>query len=80
MSASRNEANARRDAGSVAPRRSISFPQGTRVTYVTLYVPLQELELLGTLRERDVHATRLSNPCFVWKITARVRERGARSG
>ncbi len=32
-SACRNEASACRDAGSVAPRRSILFPQGTRVTY-----------------------------------------------
>uniref|UniRef100_A0A672QTB9 Ecotropic viral integration site 5 like n=1 Tax=Sinocyclocheilus grahami TaxID=75366 RepID=A0A672QTB9_SINGR len=34
-SASRNEASAGRDAGSMAPRRSVSFPRRTRVTYVT---------------------------------------------
>ncbi len=32
--ASRNEASSSRDAGSVASRRSVSFPRGTRVTYV----------------------------------------------
>ncbi len=31
-SASRNEASASRDAGSMASRCSVSFPQGTRVT------------------------------------------------
>ncbi len=74
-SASRNEASSSRDAGSMALRRSVSFPQGTMITYITWDVPLQELELRRkTLGERDVHATRLANPCLVWKSTAMARE------
>ncbi len=59
----------------MALRRSVSFPRGTMVTYVTWDVPLWELELHRTLGERDIHTTRLANHCLVWKITAMAREK-----
>ncbi len=55
-----------RDAGSMALRRSVSFPRGTRVTYVTWDVPLREHRAASRrYGERDVHATILANPCLV---------------
>ncbi len=77
-SASRNEASAWRDAGSVAPRCGVSFPRGTRVTYVIWDVPLQELELRRTrCPRRQTFKSLLS---VLRKSTARAREKGARSG
>ncbi len=50
----------------MALRRSVSFPWGTMVTYVTWDVPLRELELRRKrYGERDVHAAILANPCLV---------------
>ncbi len=55
-----------RDAGSMALRRSVSFPRGTRVTYVTRDVPLREHRAVSRrYGERDVHAAILANPCLV---------------
>ncbi len=57
---SRNEASVGRDTKSSASRRSVSFPQETRVTYVTWDFPLQKIELRPkTLGERDTHTARL---------------------
>ncbi len=58
-----------RDAGSMALRRSVSFPLGTRVTYVTWDVPLQEHRAASRrYGERDVHAAILANPCLVCEM------------
>ncbi len=55
-----------KDARGMALRRSVSFPRGTMVTYVTWDVPLRELELRRKhYGERDVHAAILVNPCLV---------------
>ncbi len=55
-----------RDAGSMALRRSVSFPRGTMVSYVTWDVPHREHRAASRrFGERDVHATRISNPCLV---------------
>ncbi len=58
----------------MALRRSISFPWGTMVTYVTWDIPLREFELRRKLGERDINSARLANPCPVWKSTAMARE------
>ncbi len=50
----------------MALRRSVSFPRGTRVTYVTWDVPLREHRAASRrYGERDVHAAILANPCLV---------------
>ncbi len=55
-----------RDAGIMALRRSVSFPWGTMVTYVTWDVLLREHRAASRrYGERDVHAARITNPCFV---------------
>ncbi len=79
---SRNEASAGRDAKSSASRRSVSFPHGTRVTYVTWGFPLQKIELRPkTLGERDTHTARLpkSLPAQCVSLWSTPRARGQKS-
>ncbi len=65
----------------MALRHSVSFPRGTKVTYITWDVPLRDSSCIGNaLGQRDVHVARLANPCLVWKSTAMAGEKRARSG
>ncbi len=74
-SASRNEASARRDAGSMTLRRSISFPLGTMVTCVTWRCsPSGTRAASKRYGNKYAHAARLTNPCLVLKSTMRARE------
>ncbi len=63
-------------------RRSISFlPRGTRVTILNLETfPLGTRAASKRFGNEYAHAASHASPCLVWKSTAKVREKGARSG
>ncbi len=70
-----NEASAWRVAGSMAMRRSVSFPRGTTVTCVTWRrSPSGTRAASKHYGNEYAHAARLTIPCLMWKSTTKVRE------
>ncbi len=76
VSASRNEASTGRDAGSVASRGSVSFPQGIRVTYVTERRSSSGTRAASKRYGNEMPTLPDSNPCPVWMVAQLGREKG----
>lgn len=75
-SASRNEASAHRDAGSMALRHSISFLWNHGYIRNLETFPFRNLSCIGKCFGNEyAHSARLTNPCLVWKSRAKARER-----